>query len=608
MTKLGDRQDKRFVLFEQLKVQDLLKYDKYKDHDQDIFEMVLSEAEKMAENVLWPLNEVGDQQGCVYKDGEVKTPDGLKEAYKSYAEAGWITPTESPEDGGQGLPETLHTALLETFQGANMAFCGYPGIGHGSGALVKHFGTDEQKEKYLQKLWTGEWAGTMCLTEPAAGSDLAQVKVKAIPQDDGTYLIEGNKIFITCGQHDVTENIIHPVLARIEGDKPGPKGISLFIVPRNLINDDGTIGPNNDVTCAGIEHKMGIKASATSQLVFGDQGKCAGELLGERGQGLAAMFHMMNEERLAVANQGAGQAATAYQLALAYSKERIQGRLMGSKDFEPVTIINHPDIRRMLMEMKSMTEGMRALNCFTGLCIDMSGVTLGDEQKMWAGFVEILTPIVKSYSTDKAFRVCETAMQTLGGYGYCSEYRVEQCARDVKITSIYEGTNGIQAMDLLGRKIPMAGGKVMEALLARMDQTISDAENIAGLKNYAERLEQSRGLLVKTTQHIAGQTMTGKLHLAFLRAAPLLDIFGDVLVGWMLLWQAVIADKKLNEIIGDGDKKEVIDSNEEAAFLDGKIMSAKFFIGTELLKILGKVESIMADETAALDISEKSFS
>ncbi len=610
MTKLSDYTDKRFILFNQLQIQDMTRFDKFADHSRDVFEMVLSEAEKLAENELWPLNEVGDREGCVFEDGQVRTPKGYREAYKKYAEGGWINPQEDYEDGGQNLPESLCTAVSESFQGANAALCGYPGIAHGSGTLVKHFGTDQQKQKYLGKLWTGEWAGTMCLTEAGAGSDLGLLKTKAIPQDDGTYLIEGTKIFITCGQHDLAPNIIHPVLARIEGDPPGPKGISLFIAPLNKINPDGSVGENNDVKCTGIEHKMGIKSSATSQLVFGDDGKCVGELLGQRCQGLRAMFEMMNEERLQVATQAVGMGSTAYQLALAYSRERLQGRhLTAGKDpqAQPVPIIQHPDIRRMLMWMKSVTEGIRSLNYYTGHCIDMARVAEGDEQKIWKGRVELLTPIVKAYGSDMAFRVAETGMQVLGGYGYCSEYHIEQCARDIKILSLYEGTNGIQAMDLLGRKIPMAGGKVMENLLEQMSPAIEDAGKNKALAPYAEQLEKARAELVKATQHIAGQAFSGKLMLAFLRATPLLEIFGDVFIAWMLLWQAVIAEQKLEQIVGTGDKNEVIKENEQAAYLDGKIHSARFWIGSELHKVSGKVSAILADESAALDINEVSF-
>ncbi|HUT54862.1 MAG TPA: acyl-CoA dehydrogenase [bacterium] len=610
MTKLGDYRDRRFVLFEQLQIQDLTKYPKFADHGRDVFEMVIAEAEKFAENVLWPLNEVGDHEQCTYQDGEVKTPEGFKQAHDQYVEGGWLTPGDDPEDGGQGLPQSLCTSCSECFHGANMAFANYPNLTHGAGRLLKIFATPEQKQKYLTRMWSGEWAGTMCLTEPGAGSDLGILKTKAKPRPDGLYNIEGVKTFITGGQHDLTGNIIHPVLARIEGDLPGPKGISIFIVPRNLINPDGSVGANNDVKCTGIEHKMGIKGSATCQLAFGEDGKCVGELLGQPRQGLPIMFHMMNEERLFVATQSLGQASSAYQLALAYARERQQGRHLSqgkNPDAPPAPIIQHPDVRRMLLWMKAVTEGLRSLNYFTGHCLDMTEVSEGDERKMWSGLVEILTPVVKAYGSDMAFRVCENAIQVLGGYGFCSEYRIEQCARDVKIASLYEGTNGIQAMDLLSRKIPMAGGKVFETLMARFEPAITEAGKSALMKPYAERLAHARGELVKAAKHVAALAASKDFMLGFLKATPLLEIFGDVLCAWALLWQANVAEKKLAEIVGSGDRKAAIKGNNEAAFLDGKIQSARFFLGFELPKVDGKVAALLVNETAALDIEEVSF-
>lgn len=610
MTKLGDYRDRSFVLFDQLKIQDLTKYDKFADHSREIFEMVVTEAQKFSENELWPLNEVGDQEGCTYKDGEVKTPSGFKQALNKYVEGGWLTPGDDPEYGGQGLPESLCAASSECFYGSNMSFCNYPNLTHGAGRLIAIFGTDEQKEKYLTRMWSGEWAGTMCLTEAGAGSDLGIIKTKAIARDDGTFLIQGQKVFITAGDHDMNPNIIHPVLARVEGDPAGTKGISLFLVPRNLINDDGSVGENNDVKCTGIEHKMGLHGSATCQLAFGEDGKCTGELLGERGKGLRAMFYMMNEERLFVATQSMGQASSAYQLAQAYSRERLQGKALAearNPDAPSVPIIQHPDVRRMLMWMKSMTEGMRALNYYTGYCIDMAEVAEGDERKLWNGLMEMLTPVAKAYCSDNAFRVCETAIQVMGGYGYCNEYRVEQCARDVKIASIYEGTNGIQAMDLVGRKLPLAGGKVFESLMNNITSTIEEAGKSELLKPYGDRLEQAKGELIKAAKTISAQVAGEDFMLAFLKATPLLEVMGDVLIAWMLLWQANIAEGKLNDLVGSEDKKKVVRENNEAAYLDGKVLSARYFIGMELPRVSGKVAALLTDETAALEIEEVSF-
>ena len=616
MGLLTDERDQKFILYDQLQIEELCKLPKFADHSKEVFDMVLAEAQKLSENVLWPANEEGDKVGCKFDNGKVITPPSFKNAHAQYVAGGWITPGDDPELGGQGLPQALCTTCSEMFHGANMAFCNYPNLTHGAGRLIEIFGTAEQKGKYLTRMWSGEWAGTMCLTEPGAGSDLGILKTKAIPQADGSFKIVGTKTFITGGEHDLTPNIIHPVLARIEGDPPGPKGISIFLVPKVRVNPDGSLGEFNDVRCAGIEHKMGIKGSATCTLNFGDDGKCLGEMLGQPRQGLPIMFHMMNEERLFVATQSAGQASTAYRLALAYARERLQGRhLAAGKDpnAPAVAIIQHPDVRRMLLWMKATTESLRAMNYYTGYCLDMAAAAEGEEAKAWAGLVELLTPIVKAYCSDQAWDVAETAIQVLGGYGFCSEYRVEQCARDVKIGSLYEGTNGIQAMDLLGRKLPLAGGKLFEFLISRMDAPIQQAKASALLKPYAERLESARKQLVKATRHV-GQLAAGKeFMLGFLNAAPLLEIFGDLIAGWMLLWQAAIAEKKLNEMAaaaGAQDaagRKQLVQDNLEAAFLAGKIASARFFLGSQLPKVEGKVAAILTDETAAQDIAEVSF-
>ncbi len=610
MTKLGDYRDRRFILFDQLKIQDLNKYEKFADYDKDVFEMVMSEAEKFAENVLWPLNQKGDEEGAVWKEGIVTVPEGFKDAYDQYVEGGWLTPSDSPDDGGQGLPEALCTACHECFHGSNTAFANYPNLTHGAGVMIHSHGTDRQKELFLSRLWSGEWSGTMCLTEPGAGSDLGILKTKAIPRDDGLYNIVGTKTFITAGQHDLRPNVIHPVLARIEGDPAGPKGISIFIVPRDRVGEDGSIGENNDVKCLGIEHKMGIKASATCQLAFGEDGNCVGELLGNAREGLKIMFLMMNEERLLVAAQAMGIASAAYQLAQAYSRERLQGRHITqgkNPDAPPVPIIQHPDIRRMLMWMKSMTEGMRAMNYYTGMCIDMAHVAEGDEKKLWSGLVELLTPVVKAYGSDMSYRVTEQAIQVHGGYGFCSEYRVEQLARDCKITSLYEGTTGIQAMDLLGRKLPMAGGKVFEALMAKMDESLAEAKASAALGPYAEKLEAARSEMIKAVKNVTGKAGSKDFMLGFLNATPLLYMVGDVLAGWMLLWQASIAEKLLAELVGGGDKAVIVKENNEAAYLDGKVQSARYFIGSYLANMPGKAAEVMADETSPLDIAEESF-
>ena len=394
------------------------------------------------------------------KDGKVTVPKCYHDAYKKYVEAGWLCPTQPPDVGGQGMPVVMATANLEHCYAANFAFLMYPGLTHGAAGLIEHFGTEELKNKYMYKMYAGQWTGTMCLTEPGAGSDVGALKTTAKRLPDGTFSITGTKCFISCGDHDLAENIIHPVLARIEGDPPGTGGISIFIVPKYRVNADGSLGELNDVHTGNIEHKMGIKGSATCTLNFGDEGKCIGELLGKEREGMKIMFLMMNEARLEVGMQGLGHASAALEHAIAYAKERIQSVPvweMKNPDAKAVPIIQHPDVRRDLLWMKAHVEGIRALNYFAAYCMDMAKAIPAEREK-WQGFVELLTPVCKAYSSDKAMEVCSKAIDVYGGYGYCQEYPVEQYMRDCKIACLYEGTNGIQALDLVGRKLGQKKG------------------------------------------------------------------------------------------------------------------------------------------------------
>ncbi len=437
MSMLVDERDVRFVLFDQLAIGSLVNYDPFKEHSQETFEMVINEALRVAENVLAPANAEGDRIGAQFVGGTVKVPPSYHACYKATCEGGWICPTDSTEVGGQGLPMALGIAAYEIFMAANVSFMNHLTLNHGAGKLIEQHGTDKQKRTYLENLYTGKWAGTMCLTEPGAGSDLGAIKTKAVRRPDGSFSIIGTKQFITAGEHDLTENIIYPVLARIEGDPAGSKGISLFIVSKYKVNDDGSLGPRNDVVCSGIEHKMGLKGSATCTLNFGDNGACIGELLGGERQGLPIMFLMMNEERLWVGTQAQGLASTAYLHSLKFAKERLQGIHIreGKNPYAPqIPIIGHPDVRRMLLWMKAYVDGLRALLYYTGYCIDRSHSAQSDtEQQKWSGLVELLTPICKAYISDRGFEVCTMAIQIHGGYGYCSEYPVEQFARDCKI-------------------------------------------------------------------------------------------------------------------------------------------------------------------------------
>jgi alkylation response protein AidB-like acyl-CoA dehydrogenase len=480
---IADRRDIDFVLYEQLKTDELTALNKFKDFNKKTFDMIITEAKNFAIKELLPTNAEGDKAGLGFENGKVKVPQCFHRAFELLIEGEWTSLMEEPEWGGQGLPVNISQAVGEYLFGGNWAVMNYAGMGHGTGKMIEIFGTSKQKELFLKKLYTAEWGGTMLLTESQAGSDVGALTTTAVKNEDGTYSITGNKIFITNGEHDLTENIIHPVLARIEGDPPGTKGISIFIVPKIWVNEDGSLAESNDVVCTGLEEKMGIHASSTCSMALGGKGKCRGLLLGEERQGMKIMFYMMNEARLGVGFQAFNYASTAYLYALNYARERVQGRdLEEGKDPDApqVPIIRHPDVRRMLLGMKAYVEGMRSFIYYVGRCLERQELAPSEEEKdYYKGFADLLTPLVKAYCAQRGFDVCVQAVQVYGGYGYIKEYPVEQLVRDCKITSIYEGTDGIQAMDLLGRKLGVAKGQVFLNLLGEIQKTMAQAKEPA---------------------------------------------------------------------------------------------------------------------------------
>ena len=598
---VADRRDVDFVLHEQMQVEELGESELFADFNKKTVDMIVSEARNLAIKEILPTRELGDQEGCQFDNGKVTVPESFHRAYELLREGEWTAMALNPEWGGQGMPTTVAMAANDYLVGANYAFMIYSDLTNGAAKLIESFGTEKQKQLFLNNMYSGEWTGTMLLTEPEAGSDVGALTTSAVKNDDGAYSITGNKIFISGGEHDLAENIIHPVLARIEGAPKGTKGISLFIVPKVWVNDDGSLGEFNDVVCTGIEEKMGIHGNATCSLVLGGKGNCRGMLLGEENKGMSAMFHMMNDARLLVGLQGLACASSAYMYAVNYARERVQGRHlwnMMDKDAPSVPIIQHPDVRRQLMMMKVYVEGIRSLLYYVGKCEDKIKISKDEQEKSkYQGIIDVLIPIAKGYATDRAFEVCSHGVQVYGGYGYIRDYPMEQLLRDCRITMIYEGTNGIQAMDLLGRKLGLNKGKPMMDLLEEIQKSIAMAEGFQGLKDFAGRLGASVNNLGEVALHMGTTAMSLKVLNAFAFAHPFMEVCGDVVMAWMLLWRAAVAARGLENKPGKKD----------AAFYEGQIKSAEFFIYSILPITLGKMKAILTTNDAAVKINEDSF-
>ena len=598
---IADRRDIDFVLHEQLNVEELSRHERFAEFNRKAVDLIVSEARNLAVKEILPTRVDGDRLGCRFDNGRVTVPDSFHKAWKTFNEGEWLAMTEPVEWGGQGMPRTVAMAAADYLNGANFAFMMYGGLTHGAGKLVESFGTDAQKRLYLKKMYTGQWTGTMLLTEPEAGSDVGALTTSAVKNPDGTYSITGNKIFISSGEHDLAENIIHPVLARIEGAPAGTAGISLFLVPKIWVNEDGSLGEPNDVVCTGIEEKMGIHGNATCSLALGGKGKCRGTLLGQENKGMRAMFLMMNEARLLVGTQGLGCASPAYLYAVNYARERLQGRHLlktFDKNAPSVPILQHPDVRRMLMTMKVYVEGARSLLYYVGRCEDRMQVTPdADTRAKNQGIIDFLIPIAKGYVTDRCLEVCNLGIQVYGGYGYIREYPVEQLLRDCRITPIYEGTNGIQAMDLLGRKLGLNKGKPVMDLLGEIQAELAAAKALPRTAPVAAAVESAVNKLGEVAMHMGAAAMSEKVLTAFAFAHPFLEVCGDVVMGWMLLWRARIAAEKL--AAGAKEKDRV--------FYEGQIKSAEFFGFTVLPVTQGKMRAILAADSSAVEIPDDAF-
>ena len=584
--------DMRFVLNELAGLAEVGKLPGYEEATPETVEAILEEASKFATEVLDPLNYPGDQEGSVWKEGKVTTPKGFREAYKQYTDGGWATLPFGARWGGQGLPKLVATAVEEMLTSANMSFSLCPLLTQGAIHALELAGSDALKAIYLEKMVAGRWTGTMNLTEPQAGSDLALVRTRAVPKGDH-YLITGQKIFITYGEHDLAENIVHLVLARTPDAPEGVKGISLFVVPKFMPRADGTPGERNGARCASIEHKLGIHASPTAVMVFED---AVGYLVGEENKGLAYMFVMMNAARFSVGLEGVSIAERAFQRALAYAKERLQGKDL-VQGGATVPIIRHPDVRRMLMLMKSQTEAARALAYVVAASMDVASRTKDKEkQKRQQAFIDLMIPVVKGWSTETGIEVASLGVQVHGGMGFIEETGAAQHLRDARITTIYEGTTGIQAGDLVGRKIAREGGVTVKAwltLLKGFDQELSRSGN-ADIQMVRARLSAGAQAVSDSVDFILGAAGTDP-NAAFAGAVPFLKLMGIVAGGWQMARAALVSEEKL------------LNKENDQAFHSAKIATARFFADHVLAQAPGLAATVSHGAAGVMALSEEQF-
>ncbi|MEQ1786467.1 MAG: acyl-CoA dehydrogenase [Acidimicrobiales bacterium] len=578
--------DIRFVLEHLVDLEGVAALPGFEHVDADAVYAVLEENGRFMEDLIAPLNRVGDVQGSVRNDdGTVTTPDGFKEAYSAYVDAGWNGVAFSPDYGGGGFPWLVGVAMQEVLTSANMAFSMCPLLNQGAVDMLLHHASEEHKETYLPKMVTGEWTGTMNLTEPHAGSDVGALSTRAVPHDDGTFRISGTKIFISFGEHDMSENIIHLVLARTPTAPPGTKGISCFIVPKYLVHDDGSLGERNDVTCVSLEHKMGIKASPTCVLSYGDAGDGAvGYLIGEENAGMRYMFTMMNNARLSVGLEGLALAERAFQMALAYAKERKQGRAPGAPAGEQSSIVEHPDVRRMLLTQRASIEALRGICYLNAAALDRA-TRHADEvaRAESAELADILTPVSKGWGTDLGVELTSLALQVFGGMGYIEETGIAQLYRDARIAPIYEGTNGIQAMDLVGRKLPMRAGGAISDYLGAIDATIAELAAAGDdLASIQAALADALAGLRTATDWLLANGLANPLD-ALAGATPYLRLFSVVTGGWVMAQQAL----KATALLADA-------SAADRAFYDGKVLTARFFCEQILPQAAGLIPAVTA--------------
>ena len=584
--------DMSFILYDVLKADKLWQsLPSLAEHvDRDTADAILQECAKIAEQEIAPLLRTGDEQGVTFNNGEVTTSPGYKEAFQTYVDGGWTALGGLPEYGGMGMPKVITALHEEMLCAGNIAFSLYPGLSAGAGLSLAKHASDELKETYLTRMISGEWTGSMCLTESHAGSDLGMIRTKAVPQDDGSYRVTGNKIFITAGEHDLTENIVHLVLAKLPDAPAGPRGISLFVVPKYNVNPDGSLGEKNGVSCGSIEHKMGIHASATCVMNFDD---AKGYLVGEVNKGLACMFTMMNFERVGVGIQAIGSAERSYQNAVEYAKDRIQGRaLTGAKspDQAADSIMVHGDVRRMLLNMKSITEGSRALSSYISMQLDLSTYAEGEAQQKGDMMAALLTPIAKAFFTDMGFESTVAGQQVFGGHGFISEWGQEQLVRDTRITQIYEGTNGIQAMDLLARKVVASKGAMLVPFADEVKAFIADNSSDE-MQEFVGPLAEALADLESLTQHLVEQSQQD-INILGTAANDYLHVFGFTAMAYIWAMMAKAAQAKL-------------DSGDD--YYKGKIKTARYYFTRVLPRRLSLIQTARQASDVLFDIEDELF-
>lgn len=598
--------DHKFILKEWLDTEKVLSYDAYKDYySLDDIDSILEAALKVAKEVVAPTRDDGEEIQARFKQGKVEVPPSFKDAYWFLNENGWGGSNEDHEYEGR-LPNLIFRACGEYMAGANAAIMPYILATSGAAGLVAKFGDEKVRGLFKDKMYSGQWGGTMCLTEPNAGSDVGDLLAKAYPTDkEGIYKIKGTKCFITGGEQDITENIIHLVLARVEGARPGTRGISLFVVPKMAIDDEGNITGPNDVNCVGIEHKMGIKGSATCVMAFGEENQCLGYILGNppdaegKGEGMAQMFQMMNGARMETGHAALAETAVAYHNAASYAAERIQGRPLANPKGERLPIIKHEDVKRMLLDLKAHVEGMRALLFKTYYYFDVAEFSVDPEEKRRAkARLEVNTPLVKAYCSDKAWELCAEAMQVLGGNGYSEEYPIAELCRDVKIYSIWEGTNYIQAMDLIGRKWMMGKGLVFADWLAEIEVFATENAGVKGFEKETALVKKAVDAYREIQMAIGGFFGSGQLSMMPLHATRILHATSELICGQLLLEQALIAQKKIDELGAQ---------HYDYAFYNGKVNAAKYYVRNIMPNIFKTLDVIKDADTSVLDVAEEAF-